>query len=635
MVDGFQGDQGDFTITLTPTIPRTPAAPTNLVARAVSSTQIDLSWTDNSGDEQGFRIERSLNGSDFSEIATVSANVTTFSDTGLTPSTTYFYRIFAFNNFGNSEPSNIAADTTQPSPIPNFPVITVSPESVDFGSVRVTQAVTRTLTIRNAGAQALVITNIFDPAAPFSIVNKPATPLTIPAGETRELTVQFAPSAIQRFTGSLIIQSNDPARPNLVVSLVGLGASGPVPNLEVTPGLVDFASGSGASTLEIKNTGDANLIIASIQFPAAPFSLSGIPALPATIAPGERLLLTVNFSPGAPGVFTSSILIVSNDPDALLLFIPIRGTSTPQSELFKLRAPLQVTAVAGTANTINVQAVNGVNTDIRLSATTIAGGVFTDRGNGRGDLVLTPATSATGTAQVIFTATAGSLTKTVLTVITIIPASDAARVQITWTAPQTAPGAPTNVAARDLFITPLSVDGGVFEAADITPADAVGLVAYVIYRQNRAGVTLLASNIVGVVPATQTSFTDILNFPAGSSPSNLRFYYRVTALYASGTESELSNETSTLPKAPGLEFKSKSLRFTAANSNVAVGAVLIEDGIERFPIERSGDILIVKKNATSTPGGLKVKNIYKSGQSHQIVILNPNGLASDVIIFSR
>lgn len=635
VVDGFQGDAGDFTITLRPTVARTPAAPTDLVARAVSSTQIDLFWTDNSGDEQGFRIERSLNGSDFAEVATVNPNVNTFSDAGLTPETTYFYRVLAFNNFGNSDPSNIAADTTPPSPVPTFPVISVSQASINFGSVRSTQTATRTITITNAGGTDLVISNIFNPSPPFSIVNKPATPFTMQPGQSRELTVQFAPTSIQRFVGSLIIQSNDPATPNLAIGLEGIGTSAPVANLEINQGVIDFPGGSGATSLELKNTGEGDLVIASIQLPGSPFSVSGIPALPTILKSGERILLTVNFAPTAPGVFSSSILVVSNDPDALLVTIPLRGTSTPQSELFKLRAPAQFTAVAGAANTINVLSVNGVNTDIRLTATPITGGVFTDRGNGRGDLVLTPAATATGTAQVTFTATAGNLTKSVQTLITIIPAGDAARVQISWTAPQTAPGPPTGVAARDLFITPLSLGVKASEAGDFSPADAAGLVGYVIYRENRAGVSILPANVVGVVPATQTTFTDTIAMPAGSSFANFRYYYRVTALYATGTESAPSNETSTLPKAVGLEFKSKSLRFVAANSNVAVGAVLVVDGTQRFTIERDGDILIVRKNARSTPGGLKVKDIFKSGSPHQIVIVNPNGLTSDAVTFTR
>ena len=48
-----------------------------------------MTWQDNSTDEQGFRIERSLDGMTFTEIATVGPNVQSYSDTGLTPETTY------------------------------------------------------------------------------------------------------------------------------------------------------------------------------------------------------------------------------------------------------------------------------------------------------------------------------------------------------------------------------------------------------------------------------------------------------------------------------------------------------------------------------------------------------------------
>lgn len=72
-------------------------APTNLTATAVSTSQIDLAWTDNSSIEDGFSIERSPNGvTGWTEIATVGANITVYSDTGLASSTTYFYRVRAF-----------------------------------------------------------------------------------------------------------------------------------------------------------------------------------------------------------------------------------------------------------------------------------------------------------------------------------------------------------------------------------------------------------------------------------------------------------------------------------------------------------------------------------------------------------
>ena len=62
------------------TLPNAPVAPDGLTATAASSSQINLSWTDNNSNEDGTRIERSIDGLNFSEIATVGANVTTYSD---------------------------------------------------------------------------------------------------------------------------------------------------------------------------------------------------------------------------------------------------------------------------------------------------------------------------------------------------------------------------------------------------------------------------------------------------------------------------------------------------------------------------------------------------------------------------
>ena len=94
--------------------PATPAAPTNLVATTFSTTQINLSWTDNSGDETGFRIERCTGSgcTNFTQVAEVGGNVTTFANTGLTRNTTYTYRVRAFNAGGNSAYSNVASART-------------------------------------------------------------------------------------------------------------------------------------------------------------------------------------------------------------------------------------------------------------------------------------------------------------------------------------------------------------------------------------------------------------------------------------------------------------------------------------------------------------------------------------------
>ena len=91
--------------------PKPPAAPTTLSATAGSSSRIDLSWIDNAGNETGFKIER-WTAEGFAQIAMVGANVRTYSDGGLNPSTPYTYRVRAYNSAGDSAYSNAASATT-------------------------------------------------------------------------------------------------------------------------------------------------------------------------------------------------------------------------------------------------------------------------------------------------------------------------------------------------------------------------------------------------------------------------------------------------------------------------------------------------------------------------------------------
>jgi hypothetical protein len=108
-----------------------PADPSSLTATATSSSQIDLSWTDNATDESAYVVERSLDGStDWSQLGSaLPADSTTYSDTGLSASTTYHYRIKATNAIGDSGYSNTASATTKVAPPGPSPIINSTPDN--------------------------------------------------------------------------------------------------------------------------------------------------------------------------------------------------------------------------------------------------------------------------------------------------------------------------------------------------------------------------------------------------------------------------------------------------------------------------------------------------------------------------
>ncbi len=103
-------------------------APSNLTALAVSMSRIDLSWQDNSSNENGFEVQRSTTGPSgaFSLRASLPANTTAFSDSGLTASTQYCYKVRAFQTkptktYFSAFSATACATTPAPPPPPPPP----------------------------------------------------------------------------------------------------------------------------------------------------------------------------------------------------------------------------------------------------------------------------------------------------------------------------------------------------------------------------------------------------------------------------------------------------------------------------------------------------------------------------------
>jgi hypothetical protein len=106
-----------------------PATPTGLVATAISSSQINLTWNDNATNENNYLLSRStVSGGPYTQIATLPANATNYNNTGLVADTTYYYVVRATNFLGASAYSGEASATTL-SGAPTPPSILSQPQS--------------------------------------------------------------------------------------------------------------------------------------------------------------------------------------------------------------------------------------------------------------------------------------------------------------------------------------------------------------------------------------------------------------------------------------------------------------------------------------------------------------------------
>jgi YD repeat-containing protein len=202
-----------------------PAAPTSLEAWPAYTAQNNLKWTDNANNEQGYTIERKTGGGSYSPVTTVAANQTTYSDTGLTPGVTYYYRVSAFNQAGTYLTSNEASATPVSNPVP---VITATPASEDYGTVIVgSAAVTKTFTVTNSGTDDVYLyvvhyAGAYGPNnAAYSVSSDACSALTLRPHDMCTFALTFSPQATGTGEGTVHIPSAQLSEVNVPVSGFG------------------------------------------------------------------------------------------------------------------------------------------------------------------------------------------------------------------------------------------------------------------------------------------------------------------------------------------------------------------------------------------------------------------------------
>jgi hypothetical protein len=192
-----------------PTDQKPPTAPTGVTARAASSTQINVSWAPVAGAVK-YNVYR--------DRATARANLvdltgTSFSDSGLPPSSTHDYEVTAVDAAGNESPRSSAATATTQAAA-GVAAAVVSPTSLRFGTVPVSVPKTLTTTVQNAGTAPLSISRMALSGAGFTRYTTTGTGGTcstaspVAPGTSCTVKVKYSPVRGTRSLATLTITSN-------------------------------------------------------------------------------------------------------------------------------------------------------------------------------------------------------------------------------------------------------------------------------------------------------------------------------------------------------------------------------------------------------------------------------------------
>lgn len=222
---------------------------------------------------------------------------------------------------------------------------TVTPASIDFGTITIGDYSLSSVKISNMGTRSLLISHIslsddlnYSLSSGGSASFSAGMTATITPGESRTVTVRFTPLTASDCYAILMVSCDAPQKRNISVSLAGTGIQTPVPNIRTTPSGLSFGgtlTGSQSKPLvvAIENTGSADLRITDMNLgDSSSFQLDLFggstpcqirnPSIPA----GELCTAEVTFSPYGTGTIDGYLSIESDDPDTPTAHVSLSGT---------------------------------------------------------------------------------------------------------------------------------------------------------------------------------------------------------------------------------------------------------------------------------------------------------------------
>jgi hypothetical protein len=395
------------------------------------------------------------------------------------------------------------------------PGLVASPASVSFGGVNVGGSASNNVTLTNSGTSTITVSGVTATGSGIT-VSGIALPTTLTAGSNTSFTVQFAPTAVGNVSGSISIANSGPTSA-LTVAVTGAGAQA---QISANPQSVNFGNVADGSTnsqpIQISNPGNAALTISQVTITGGSngFNISGM-SMPLTIQPGKSASFSASFGPSTLGALSGSISLASNAANSVFT-INLSGTgAVPTRTLVASTTNVAFGNVNdGTTASQNVTITNTGNSAVTISTTSATGTGFNASGINPG-IALNP--NQTVTLSVSFEPSS--------------PGAANGSASITSNATNSPLG--ISLSGTGVKVVQHSV------ALAWDASTTAGVVGYNVYRGTGIGSYVRISSTNG-----STSFTD----STVQSGQNITYYYVVTAVDSTGTESSDSNQvTATIP----------------------------------------------------------------------------------------
>lgn len=381
-----------------------PQSPTGLSAIVPSANEVDLAWTDQSTNEQGFVIERKTGDGDWTKIAAPPSNSTRYQDTAVDAYTRYTYRVRAVNGAGSSDWSNEVIGDTSVGPRP-----VLSGSGGEFGEKLLgTGSVVRTISLTNTGGGTLAIRGIrlIGANVPDFTITGDSGKGKLAPGAVQRIDVSFQPTAVGDRSAWLQVTDNATDSPQLVP----LTGKGTVPRASVDPARLSFGdqlvgTTSSEQVVTVTNPAVVPLTIQGVSLDGdqpGDFVLAAVSGL--ALAPGQSGAIHIRFRPTATGS-RSAVLTISDGSGLHLVALAGNGIAPGLTfGVARLRTPARIDfgkLPAGTSATQSLTLTNSGTAPLTINSMSLSGSNASDfkLDAGNGPITLAPRASRTLTLR--------------------------------------------------------------------------------------------------------------------------------------------------------------------------------------------------------------------------------------------